>query len=534
MLMFYKNSLIFLLSVHWDSLIFRYLLKLNPMKVSFYFLFFILLLSIFSCRNAIPKRESGNLKKTESPVKPPTSLDSLLADLEILKKDTALRHAALSYVITDYGTGKPIPVTSFNPDMSLVPASVLKILTTAAALEILGETRLFKTKLQYDGKIEHHILDGNLYIVGGGDPTFGSPNTLDRWIKAVKDLGIDTITGNVIGDPTVFSHFTIPSTWTWGELLLPYSAPASGLTFSGNVFQAKGTKTKKGKHKPGAQDTQPEIPGLIVENNITDAEDSPPETFLQGNPTALSLSIQGTVSKGNDFFPYSGVIPDPALTVANEFKKRLNEAGIMVTGSAVDLDNADSIILSSIQKEQKDITAAFSPSVAVLVTLTNLHSNNLFAEHLSKQIGLSKFHIASTESGCTAVQQFWKSKGIDTEGMFLYDGCGVSRYDGITARQLADMLLYMTTSPSFTTFYNSLPLSGVSGTLAKYMKGTKAEGNIRAKTGSISRVKSYAGYVRTISGRRLIFSILVNNFTCTGPEMVGKLEKIMIDMACVK
>jgi D-alanyl-D-alanine carboxypeptidase/D-alanyl-D-alanine-endopeptidase (penicillin-binding protein 4) len=386
----------------------------------------------------------------------------------------------------------------------------------------------------YDGNIENRILKGNLYIKGGGDPTFGSPATFERWSRSVMALGIDSISGSVIGDPTVFSRFTIPSTWTWGELLLPYCAPASGLTYSGNVFQAKGAKGKKGKYKPSGQDIQPEIPGLEVENDIADAEDAPAETFLQGNPTALTLSIQGTVDKGNVFFPYSGVIPNPALAVANELRKKLVALGIRVGGSAVDIVNADSAVLSTVQKDRREIGAAFSPSVAVLVTLTNLHSNNLFAEHLSKQIGLARYHSGHSESGCKAVLEFWKSKGIDTEGMFLYDGCGVSRYDGITSRQLAEMLYYMTTSPSFSTFYNSLPLAGVSGTLAKYMKGTKAEGNLRAKTGSISRVKSYAGYVRTVSGKRIIFSILVNNFTCSGPEMVKKLEKIMVDMACVK
>ncbi len=504
------------------------------MKVPLYLLFFFLVFSVSSCRNAEQKRESGKGKIAGTPAKKPTAMDTLLSDLEILKKDTSLRHASLSYVINDYSTGKPILVTSSNADMSLVPASVMKVLTTAAALEILGEGRSFRTSLQYDGKIENRILKGNLYIKGGGDPTFGSVATLDRWGKAVRDLGIDSITGSVIGDPTVFSHFTIPATWTWGELLLPYCAPASGLTYTGNIFQAKGTRAKKGKYKPGGQDVQPEIPGLEVENNIEDAEDAPAETFLQGNPTALSMSIQGTVEKGNGFFPYSGVIPDPALAVANELKKKLMALGVRVSGPAVNIENADSAVVSTLQKDRKEIAAAYSPSVAVLVTLTNLHSNNLFAEHLSKQIGLSKYHSGHSESGCKAVQQFWKSKGIDTEGMFLYDGCGVSRYDGITSRQLADMLFYMTTSPAFATFYNSLPLAGVSGTLAKYMKGTKAEGNLRAKTGSISRVKSYTGYVRTVSGKRLIFSILVNNFTCSGPEMVKKLEKIMVDMACVK
>ncbi len=463
-----------------------------------------------------------------------TAVDTLLSDLEILKKDTSLRHASLSYVINDYSTGRPVPVTSSNADMSMVPASVLKVLTTAAALEILGEGRVFRTSLQYDGTIENHILKGNLFIIGSGDPTFGSPATFDRWVKAVKDIGIDSITGSVIGDPRVFSHFTIPSTWTWGELLLPYCAPASGLSYSGNVFQAKGSKSKKGKYKPAAEDIQPEIPGLEVENEIADAEDAPSETFLQGNPTALSILIQGTVDKENDFFPYTGVIPDPALIVANELKKKLILLGIRVGGPAIDIEDADSALISGLQKNRKEIASAYSPSVAALVTLTNIYSNNFIAEHLSKQIGLMKYHIGHTESGCKAVLQFWKSKGIDTEGMFLYDGCGVSRYDGITSRQLGDLLFYMTTSPCFTTFYNSLPLAGVSGTLAKYMKGTKAEGNIRAKTGSISRVKSYAGYIRTVSGKRLIFSILVNNFTCSGPEMVKKLEKIMVDMACVK
>jgi serine-type D-Ala-D-Ala carboxypeptidase/endopeptidase (penicillin-binding protein 4) len=454
--------------------------------------------SLAGCRNAGKKKISQVPKAVVIQVKKPDALDSLLSDLEVLKKDTSLLHASLSYVITDYSSGKPRPVTSFNAGMSLVPASVFKLLTTAAALEILGEGKSFKTTLRYDGKIENHILKGNLYIVGGGDPTFGTTAILDRWGKAVKDLGIDSIAGHVIGDPGIFSHYTIPATWTWGELLLPYCAPASGLTYSGNIFQAKGPKGKKGKFRPGAQDVQPEIPGLELKDETGEAGDAPAEAFLQGDPTAISLSIQGTVEKGNTFFPYSGVIPDPALSAANDLKKVLLKLGIPVAGDAVDLDNADSLILSTVQKEQKEIGSSFSPSVAALVTLTNLHSNNLFAEDLCKQIGLAKLHAGHSESGCKAVLDFWKSKGMDTGGLFLYDGCGVSRYDGITSRQLADLLFYMTTSPSFATFYNSLPLAGVSGTLAKYMKGTKAEGNLRAKTGSISRVKSYAGYVRTV------------------------------------
>ena len=127
------------------------------MKIPLNLLLFLLVFSVFSCRNAEQKRESRNEKIAVTPLKKLTALDTLLSDLEILKKDTSLRHASLSYVINDYSTGRPVPVTSSNADMSMVPASVMKVLTTAAALEILGEGRSFRTSLQYDGIIENHI-----------------------------------------------------------------------------------------------------------------------------------------------------------------------------------------------------------------------------------------------------------------------------------------------------------------------------------------------------------------------------------------
>ena len=129
-------------------------------------------------RTAEPTRDS-----LHAPIKKLTPGDSLLLALDSLKKDTALLHASLAWSILDYSTGRAIPLASCNEELSLVPASVIKILTTGAALEILGERTAFRTLLQYDGSIEEHTLKGNLYIRGGGDPTFGSEETLDRWGK---------------------------------------------------------------------------------------------------------------------------------------------------------------------------------------------------------------------------------------------------------------------------------------------------------------------------------------------------------------
>ncbi|HTX88047.1 MAG TPA: D-alanyl-D-alanine carboxypeptidase/D-alanyl-D-alanine-endopeptidase [Bacteroidales bacterium] len=498
------------------------------------YLIFILLFPVFypsSCHRAEPAKSQGPVRSAL--VKPApilTPLDSLQLALDSLKRDTALVHASLAWDILDYSKGNAVPVSSFNEELSLVPASTIKILTTGAALEILGEKAAFRTALQYDGVIGNHKLTGNLYIRGGGDPTFGSDATLDRWVKAVADLGIDTIEGSVIGDARIFSRVTIPLTWTWGELQLPYSAPASGLSFNGNVYSGTSDRGETKKFSPDTGKIKPFLPQAAFRNDVSDAEEPEAETYVVGDPYSYSFLIQGTVLQGQSFFPYAGVIPDPPYIAALELKNRLAGKGIFVTGDALDLYEADSAVLATVQKTQTDLAYAWSPPVATLVTLTNLYSNNFFAEHLLKQIGLKKYKYGSSEAGCRAVSLFWKSKNLNTDGLFLFDGCGISRYDAVTARQMAEALFYMTTSPEFTTFYNSLPLAGVSGTLAHAFQGTAAAGNIRAKTGTISRVKSYAGYIRTRSGKRLIFSLLLNNFTCRQDQVKQKLERILLKM----
>jgi len=164
------------------------------------------------------------------------------------------------------------------------------------------------------------------------------------------------------------------------------------------------------------------------------------------------------------------------------------------------------------------------------VSVTNLLSHNGLANKLVKQIGQSVFHDKSTVSGCRAVIEFWREKGIDMTGVTLFDGSG-RRYDNsLTARQLVDVLYYQTLAPTFGTFYSSLPLAGVSGTMRKMLNGTIAEGKIRAKTGTLAAVKSLAGYVSTLSGRKLIFAIIVNNYTCRNSVMKKQLEGVMVKM----
>jgi D-alanyl-D-alanine carboxypeptidase/D-alanyl-D-alanine-endopeptidase (penicillin-binding protein 4) len=150
---------------------------------------------------------------------------------------------------------------------------------------------------------------------------------------------------------------------------------------------------------------------------------------------------------------------------------------------------------------------------------------------LLRKIGGKVYNQATTQAGVKAIMDFWQTKGVETDGMNFDDGNGLSRNNAISPKQLVDALYAMRTSPYYEVFYESLPLAGLTGTLHRAMKGSAAVGRVRAKTGTIASVKSFAGYVKTINGRTLVFSLIVNNFDGKVTVMKKKLESVMIRMA---
>lgn len=175
----------------------------------------------------------------------------------------------------------------------------------------------------------------------------------------------------------------------------------------------------------------------------------------------------------------------------------------------------------------------FGPSIIKEVTITNLMSVNWRSSKLLRKIGQEKFNKATTHAGAKAILEFWQDKGVETDGMVFDDGNGLSRNNAISPKQLVDALYAMRTSPYYLAFYESLPLAGMTGTLRKAMKGTVAEGRVRAKTGTIASVKSFAGYARSLNGRKFIFSIIVNNYGGRVKPMKKKLEAVMVEIATI-
>jgi len=483
-------------------------------------------------KNKINKTDTANALTNDTLNEP--QIDSLLILLDALKTDSVLKHASVAYVF--YNMTQDSLIAEHNPYLSLVPASTMKLFTSAAAFEILGPNTHFKTTLSYNGKIENNVLNGNIIITGGGDPALGSAvynqaGFIYTFIKAIKDLNIDSINGSIIADPRIFSMDVVPYTWSFGEVNASYAGAANGLTVYDNTYLYELNQNDKGLIIPNAKNLKPKVPITGFYNNFFLTSDIKESLLITNTQGSSKRIIKGGFPKSIPKILIEGTIPDPPYLVAFELFEKLLLNEINISGSpktVYDIETSELKMLDADVKKQ--IAVIYSPSVLSIVQNVNMFSNNLFAEHLLKHIGLKKYGLGDTETGVNAVVNFWKQKGLDTEGLFMYDGCGLSRFNALTAKQLTDILRYMKTSPHFNDFYNSLSNAGRIGTLKKLCVGSNAQEQIFAKSGTMSRVKSYAGYAKTLKNDTIVFSIIANNFTCPLSEMKGKFENIMIKM----
>lgn len=465
------------------------------------------------------------------------STSKLIATIENLKKDNALKHASWSICVMN--TKKDSAIAEYNSNISLVPASTLKIVTTGAALSILGSDFKFETKIQYDGVLDTvtGLLKGNLYILGGGDPTLESEyfknkkdslSTTEKWAAILKSKGIKKIDGAVIGDAGIFEDNMVPSQWIWGDLGNYFGAGACGLTYHDNKYTlyfksgAAGAKTSINK-------ILPDVTGLQLINNVSSGGNDD-NAFIYGSPYSNYRFVQGTIPANKNNYEVEGSIPDPALFCAQALERSLKAIGITVSEKATTVRVLKEANEYS-EANKRTLYTNYSPTLDKIVYWTNLKSINLYAEHLLKYISYKKTNFGCESQGTEIVSNFWKNKGVDVSGFFMNDGCGLARANVITTKTETQILRLMVKDKNFNAFYNSLPLAGKSGSLGGLCEGTCAENNLRAKSGYITRARGYAGYVKNKKGELLCFSVLVNNYDCTPTEMKLKLEKLLIAIA---
>lgn len=457
--------------------------------------------------------------------------------IQRLITDSVLRSGQVGICVMDARTGEILG--AHNSAMSLIPASNMKIVTTAAGLKILGGDFTFKTELQHDGYIKDSVLFGNIIIKGYGDPTLGSSQMdnvlgmqplLDSFALIIKRLGINNIQGKIIGDGTAFDKTTALPTWLWEDLGNYYGAGPSGLNMNENSYELNFAQNPNIGSPPSVTGFSPHIPDFTMYNEVNSASGGGDNSYIYSAPYAQVGVVRGTIPAGYGLFKVSGSIPDPPYFAAWHLRRTLGEKGVAVGDSA-----ATQIWLEHKSVDMNPRKTFFtwqSHRLSTIVERANMESVNLYCESILRAIALQEKGIGSNAAGIEVVKKFWQSQGVTTDGMFMQDGSGLSPRNGLTPFQLANMLRIISLDNQwFMPFYQSLPESGLTGTMKGMFKNYPfAIGKIRAKSGTITRTRAFSGYANTLDGRLIAFSIILNNFTCSQNDIRKRLEQFMADL----
>ncbi len=436
-------------------------------------------------------------------------------------------NASISFQAIDCATG--IEIVSINPSTSLSPASTMKLFSTATAIEVLGPNYRPSTFLYYEGEIKDSILHGNIWIVGGGDMAVGSKyfsegtdktRFLNDWTASIKSVGIKEIKGSVIGDASKFGYEGVPDGWNWSDMGNYYGAGFSGLSIYDNQLEYHFSTGASGSTSTLTR-TVPFVQNLNFLNYISSAAVSDDNSYIYGAPFSMERFGTGKLPQNKNDFMVKGSLPDPEMQTAYELFIYLKENGISVQGGS----KCRRLYLAPLKTELTLIQEFKGKTVLELATPTNHKSINMFAEGLLCNVGFKQTGDGSTNASTEYAEKYW-SKRIKTTGLYIKDGSGLARTNAASASHFCAFLKSMYESVNYKYFLSTLPVAGVSGTLSSVCKNEAAHGKMKAKSGTMSRVKSYAGYIESSSGKTIAFSIIVNNYNCSNSATVQEMEKI--------
>jgi serine-type D-Ala-D-Ala carboxypeptidase/endopeptidase (penicillin-binding protein 4) len=440
--------------------------------------------------------------------------------------NSLLENANVSILITDLKTGDT--VCSLRRKNSAMPASTMKLITTATALEVLGPEFRFHTDLLSTGVIDNDsTLKGNIIIRGGGDPTLGSARMGDsvfmtKWVDAIKKKGIKRINGNLIADESIFDREGVNASWMWEDMGNYYAAGAYGIAYMDNQYKLV-LKTGMLGTCPTILRTIPEMNDLIFDNHLTAADITDDNSSFHAAPKSNLRSIYGKIPANKVEFVIKGDIPNPSMLLLRHFKEKLLANGVTLDGEL--LVNSDTLINGD------SLYRTLSPTLKEIITETNMKSNNLYAEHLFRYIASTQSKQGNAQTAIKFIKNYWQEKGMSVDQLFMNDGSGLSPANGVSANFFVELLSYMRNKSKYSEIYfQSLPVAGQSGTLKSFLKDTPLEGKVHAKSGTIARVKCYAGYIDK-DNKSLAFAVLVNNSNGNYKAVTRKIEDLLSEVA---
>lgn len=412
------------------------------------------------------------------------------------------------------------------PDAPFMPASNLKLVVTAAALDALGPEYTFKTYLARSGD--------DLWIVGTGDPAIGDPRIaaaaghttetlLEEWATALAKTGCTSVAGDICYDESYFEPRQVHPHWDEEDLVHWYACPVSGLNFNDNCIDV--TITPGAAGQPVQYTVMPRNTMTTIVNQCTSGTEEQ-EASIAKLPDRQTYVLSGVAKEREKL--KSKPVDTPGAFFADAFRAVLQDKGIPVAGTIREIQTARDEHGAPLDCR---IIAVHESSMTDALWRTNKNSQNLFAECLDKALGRhwavehGRDEPGSWANGSEAIHAFMRKYGIDSSRLVVDDGSGLSRGDRVTARLLTDLLAAMAKHPHAEAYRASMARGGVDGTISERL--TDLKGRIMAKTGYIGGVRTLTGYVQTEQGRWLAFSFLYNKI----PGPVRPYE-VLQDDAC--
>jgi serine-type D-Ala-D-Ala carboxypeptidase/endopeptidase (penicillin-binding protein 4) len=444
----------------------------------------------------------NNLKAQE----PLPALKKAFAKLEA---DSQMQYGIAALLVVDRATGKA--VFSRNSSIGLAPASSQKVITAAAAFELLGADFRYATNFGYTGPVLSGKLQGKFIVEGSGDPTLGSerfrftrPEAIAASLKqALKDIQVQKITGNIAGLVPGYESTAIPNGWIWEDIGNYYGAGHTGLNWHENQYDLWLKPGKKSGEPVNLLRTVPALNGQVFDNELTSGKPgSGDNAFIYFKPGKASLSVRGTIPCCTDSFRISGAVTDPGEFTLQQLKSLL---GIM--GSYEKITH----VSFTDRVEFKKIYTHYSPRLDSIVYWFLQKSVNLYGEALVHAIARKVTGMANYDSGISIIQDFWASKGIDKKALNIMDGSGLSPQNRVTAKALVDVMMYARERSWYPSFYEALPLYN----------------GIKMKSGTIGGAKTYTGYIKSKTGNEYVFAIMVNNFSGSSSMINKKLFEVL-------
>lgn len=437
-----------------------------------------------------------------------------------LLDDAQMKHAIMGLYVVNAATGEP--VYDWNGGAGLAPASTQKIFTSTASLALLGTNYRYATLLAHNGSIASGTLNGDLIIIGSGDPSFGSwryastkrAELLRRIGTVLQQNGIRNISGNILVQDTVFSYQPLPGGWIWDDMGNYYGAGAWGFNWNENQYDLQ--------LKPGSREgdpveitgTDPALQNASLYNQLTTGKaGSGDNGYIYLPPYSTNGFTAGTVPAGARSFTISGALPNPALQFGYDLQQQLLAQHIAVKGTV----QSGWQLLGKGQSwpaYTQVLDTMYSPTLDSLVYWFLQKSINLYGEALIKTLAHQAGAEGSTVDGVALLRNFWAANGIEKSALKILDGSGLSPQNRVTTQALVTALQFARQQPWFNSFYNDLPLYN----------------NMHMKSGTIGGSKAFAGYQTSKEGTTYTFAIIINNFDGAAAAIVQKMYGVLNEL----